>query len=189
MPTLGEKICSREDGAESEFLDRFELRVFCLCMARLADRQASLRWTANLLEECLRKLRHQCPLDDHELALFVANHARERILAAPYTGLPGQSVLRAFDASSFFRGPAFHRALLDEMQTMDKRILYRWLSQRMSTAEIAAELKLAPGAVLGLAVEAIERALPLMRKSREKATTGVPTADASAEEASDAEAS
>ena len=167
-PNLGEKICSRQEGSEKEFLDRFEQSIFCLCMVRLGDRQSALRWTSALMEESLAALQKGPPLADRELALFVSNHARGRVLSSAWTGDPPLSRLRPFDAASLLLGPAFHRMVLDAMQTLDKRLLYRLLSQRMSPEEIGADLKLDPRLVPEVAAESAERALRLMRLERQK---------------------
>jgi hypothetical protein len=166
--SLAERIVLRQEGAEADFLARFEQRVFCLCLARLGDRLRAQRWTAALLEECLAKL-HSLgsgtpALDDTELALFVSRHCRGRAMAAATTGDPAPSLLRPIDLGALLRGQSFHRTVLDAMQTTDKRLLYRSITQRMSPEEIGADLEMEVSSVAERGVAAVERALQVMRE-------------------------
>jgi hypothetical protein len=168
MTTLAARIFARQEDADAEFIERFETRIFCLCLVRLSDRLRAQRWTAVLLAECLAQLhagRGGLPdKDDEALALMVSQHCRERVQAAAVTGDPEPALLRPIDLSSFLRGPAFHRMVLEAMQTPDKRLLYRSITQRMSPDEIGADLHMDPASVPEAAVEAVERALQVLRE-------------------------
>lgn len=174
---LASRVFEGQQGAEQEFLKRFETRVFCLCLARLGEKQRAQRWTTALLAELLSQLRPAAckrdralaEMDDIALARWAASHARERVSAANVSGDPAPSALPVFNMGAFLQGPAFHRIALDGMQTTDKRLLYRSLVQRMNPEEIGAELRMDPVGVPESAIAAAERALMVMRRERSKA--------------------